>query len=128
MEKNQQVMGEVSLSPIYPGGTNPNQHYVAIAAPPSSSMNNNNPSNLSPQINSDGTYYVITDASTIQNNNFRQTANLGLLPPSHPGPPIGRWRDSICSWAANLWPSCGCLLVLCGAWHVAQSKLSFLIH
>lgn len=131
------TISEVSLSPIYPsnnnnnssGGNNNNttptissvptitsthhnnQHYVSVAAPSSTQ----------------GTYYIVADTgSQLQNENFRQTSGVSLLPPSHPGPSIGRWRDSICSWASNLWPSCGCLLVLCGAWHVAQSKLNII--
>lgn len=133
MDKNQQSFSEVSLSPIYPSNNNNNnQHYVSVASPstpPSSTSNNYPSSSTSPPShhssssipNSQPTYYVVTDAPIIHHDNFRQTSNLGLLPPSNPGPPYGRWKDSICSWASNLWPSCGCLLVLCGAWHVAQS-------
>lgn len=107
-------IGEVSLSPI--SSNNNNQHYIANASPP-------------PQ----GTYYVIPNTNSNQqttvyatphNESFTRNANVGLLPPSNPGPSMGRWRDSICSWVTNLWPSCGCLFVACGGWHVAQSKFT----
>ena len=44
-------------------------------------------------------------------------------------PPIGRWRDSICDCANNLFPSCYC--VCCcyyGMWLVAQSKNSICLN
>lgn len=112
MEKRQsdQSIGDVSLSPIYPSNISPAAPTITSSA-------------------SQGTYYVMsenTNQTTIyatpHNESFTRNANVGLLPASNPGPSRGRWRDSICSWVANLWPSCGCLFIGCGGWHVAQSK------
>jgi hypothetical protein len=109
MEKNQSTIGEVSLSPIASNvtPTNPNQHYVSSAAAP-------------------GAYYAVQANSNqpAYAESFTRNANVGLLAPSNPGPSYGRWKDSICSWVTNLWPSCGCLFVACGGWHVAQSKFT----
>lgn len=45
-----------------------------------------------------------------------------------PRPPAHRWRDSICDWPANLFPSCYCVCCCCyGIWLQAQSKLLFLL-
>jgi len=44
-------------------------------------------------------------------------------PPQAVGPPTGHWRDGICDWGANIWPSCGCVCCFWGigvAWLVAQ--------
>lgn len=36
-------------------------------------------------------------------------------------PPPGEWRDGICSWSNNLWPSCFCsFFVCCGGWITGQ--------
>jgi hypothetical protein len=38
-------------------------------------------------------------------------------------PPTQRWRDGICDWGTNLWPSCGCVMCFYGlgsAWLVSQ--------
>jgi len=38
-------------------------------------------------------------------------------------PPTQRWRDGICDWGTNLWPSCGCVCCFYGlgsAWLVSQ--------
>lgn len=40
-----------------------------------------------------------------------------------PRPPAHRWRDSICDWYSNLYPSCYCMCCCCyGMWLQAQSK------
>ena len=111
MEKNSgnYSVGEVSLSPISPIATSPNPNQDYASPPP-------------PQ----GAYHAIqvnsNQPTVVYAGSFTQNATIGLLPPSNPGPTYGRWRDSICSWPTNLWPSCGCLLIACGGWHVAQSK------
>ena len=41
------------------------------------------------------------------------------------GPPNGHWRDGICDWGSNLWPSCCCVWGtngIGGAWVVSQRK------
>lgn len=41
-----------------------------------------------------------------------------------PRPPPGRWRDGICDWPNNLYPSCYCACCcFYGMWLVGQSKL-----
>ena len=38
-----------------------------------------------------------------------------------------RWKDSICDWPKNLFPSCYCVLFGCyGMWLLAQSKFTSL--
>lgn len=40
-------------------------------------------------------------------------------------PHPGRWKDTICDWPNNLFPSCYCVCCCCyGMWLLAQSKLN----
>ena len=42
-------------------------------------------------------------------------------------PMQNRWKDSICDWPNNLFPSCYCVCCCCyGMWLLAQSKPPFL--
>mmetsp|Transcript_17225 Transcript_17225/g.25762 ORF Transcript_17225/g.25762 Transcript_17225/m.25762 type:complete len:214 (+) Transcript_17225:170-811(+) len=84
-------------SPIQVGTANPPSHAYYVEASPA------NPA----------TGYTATGT-------FSQNASANLVRPSNPGPPQGRWKDDICNWASNLWPSCGCLCVVFGGWLVAQ--------
>lgn len=54
-----------------------------------------------------------------------RSAGQVLLMRQRERPPPGQWRDGICSWANNLWPSCVCsFFVCCGGWITGQSELS----
>lgn len=82
---------------------------------------------MSPMQSNSASYYVQTAAPSNQeyvaSATFAESSQRGQIPPSppsNPGPPHGRWRDDICNWPSNLWPSCGCLCVVFGAWLVAQ--------
>lgn len=62
--------------------------------------------------------------ATVQAQPYQQPAmyhNGGTM--ALTAPPRQRWRDGICDWGANLWPSCGCVCCLWGlgsAWLVSQ--------
>ena len=44
-------------------------------------------------------------------------------------PNNGRWRDSICDWPSNLFPSCYCACCCCsGMWLVAQSEYNYMTY
>ena len=52
----------------------------------------------------------------------------GYAPPAvaTAGPPTGRWRDGICDWGSNMFPSCCCVFCFGGvgpAWIISQISM-----
>lgn len=56
-------------------------------------------------------------AQPIHGNQVQIQSNYSVRPPP------GRWKDGICDWPSNWFPSCYCVCCCCyGMWIVAQSK------
>lgn len=67
--------------------------------------------------------YAVT-ASTISAEPIRAVQNAHAHHEEFSQRPApNRWRDSICDWPANMYPSCYCVCCCCyGMYLVAQSK------